>query len=88
KTLFMRLYTQGLSTAGFMLGMPRCSLTGCARSYPHSFEEFKRKSQVLCPECRHNLNVALENMKSVPEVNVDTKDEERAESVKLKYGIK
>jgi len=88
KTLFMRVYTQGLSTAGFLLGLPRCSSSGCARSYPHSLEEFKRKSHTLCKECKHNLNVFLEKVKDIPEIDVDSAEMERLKSVKSKYGIK
>lgn len=88
KTLFMRVYTQSLSTAGFLLGLPRCSSSGCARSYPHSLEEFKRKSHTLCKECKHNLNVFLEKVKDIPEIDVDSAEMERLKNVKLKYGIK
>lgn len=88
KTLFMRIYTQGLSTTGFLLGLPRCSSTGCARSYPHSLQEFKRKSYVLCSECRHNLNIFLEKLKDIPDIDVSLADRTRLENVKLKYSIK
>lgn len=88
KTLFMRVYTQGLSTAGFLLGLPRCSSSGCARSYPHSLGEFIRKSHALCKECKHNLNVFLEKVKDIPEIDVDSAEMERLKSIKLKYGIK
>ncbi len=88
ETLFMRIYTQGLSTSGFFLGMPRCSSSGCARSYPHSFQEFKRKSYVLCDECKRNLNIVMEKLKDVPDIDVDPADSARLESVMSRYGIK
>lgn len=88
KTLFMRIYTQGLSTSGFLLGMPRCSSSGCARSYPHSLQEFKRKSYALCDECKRNLNIVLEKFKDIPDVDAEPAQRARLESVKARYGIK
>lgn len=87
KLFFKRLLTQSLSTGGFLLGLPRCSSLGCARSYPHSFAEFKRKSHKLCRECQNNLNKILEKLKDCPEVDWSLEDLERLNNVKGKYSL-
>lgn len=87
KILFKRLFTQSLSTAGFLLGMPRCSIPGCARSYPHSLAEFKRKSYKLCRECKNNLNQVLEKLQNYPEVNWNQEDLKRLNSAQNKYDL-
>jgi predicted Zn-dependent protease len=87
KILFQRIYTQLLSTAGFILGIPRCSLAGCARSYPHSFAEFKNKSYLLCSQCQGNLNKRLQELSNYPDVEYQEQDKSRLEKIKVKYGI-
>ncbi len=87
KLLFKRILTQSLSTAGFLLGLPRCSVPVCARSYPHSFFEFKRKSHKLCQECKTNLNKKMEELKDCPEVSRDPQDLVRLDSVTKKYNL-
>ncbi|MFH0791248.1 MAG: tetratricopeptide repeat protein [Candidatus Omnitrophota bacterium] len=87
KTLFKRLFTQSLSTAGFLLGMPRCSIPGCARSYPHSLAEFKQKSYKLCRECKNNLNQVLEKLQGYPEADWNQEGLKRLNSVQNKYGL-
>ncbi len=87
EVLFKRLLTQCLSTGGFLLGLPRCSSPGCARSYPHSFQEFKRKSYNLCKECQNNLNKLLEKIKKYPEVDWTKEDLDRLQAVKNKYNL-
>jgi len=88
RELFKRIYTQCLSTTGFLLGMPRCSTPGCARSYPHSLGEFKRKSYKLCPECRNNFNnLFWEKIKYFPETDWSAEDLLRLEEARKKYRI-
>ncbi|WP_020586275.1 tetratricopeptide repeat protein [Desulfobacter curvatus] len=53
--LVKRLLKQALSTANFMLGIPRCNTPFCARAYPHSLQEHDAKSDNLCPVCQSRL---------------------------------
>lgn len=53
--LVKRLLKQALSTANFMLGIPRCNTPFCARAYPHSLQEHDAKSDDLCPVCQSRL---------------------------------
>jgi predicted Zn-dependent protease len=50
-----RTVMQALSSAGFVIGIPRCTNPTCARAYPNSLEEQDRKDDKLCNECRENL---------------------------------
>lgn len=46
---------QTLSSAGFILGIPRCSLPTCARSYVSNVEDQDEKEAKLCIECQSSL---------------------------------
>jgi tetratricopeptide (TPR) repeat protein len=59
KRLVDRTFKQSLSSIGFMLGVPRCTMPGCARAYPHSLQEHDAKSTDLCDECRKGFEKAL-----------------------------
>ncbi len=87
KLLFKRLFTQSLSTGGFLLGLPRCGTPACARTYPHSFSEFKRKSAELCEVCRSSLDKFLAKIKDYPEIDWAKEDMLRLEKVKDKYNF-
>ena len=50
-----RTVMQALSSAGLIIGIPRCTIPNCARAYPNSLEEQDRKDDKLCDECRENL---------------------------------
>ena len=50
-----RIVMQGLSSVGFLIGIPRCTVDTCARAYPHSLEEHDAKDDALCNECKDNL---------------------------------
>ena len=50
-----RSVNQSLSSTGFILGIPRCTVSNCARTYPHSLEEQDSKDDILCNECREAL---------------------------------
>ncbi|MBI9097688.1 MAG: DUF1266 domain-containing protein [Spirochaetaceae bacterium] len=50
-----RSVNQSLSSTGFILGIPRCTVSNCARAYPHSLEEQDSKEDILCNECREAL---------------------------------
>lgn len=50
-----RVVMQGLSSAGYLIGIPRCTVDTCARAYPHSLAEHDRKNDELCDECKRNL---------------------------------
>jgi len=50
-----RSVMQALSSAGTIIGIPRCTIPNCARAYPNSLEEQDRKDDKLCDECRENL---------------------------------
>jgi len=50
-----RTVMQALSSAGFVIGIPRCTNPTCARAYPNSLDEQDRKDDKLCNECRENL---------------------------------
>jgi predicted Zn-dependent protease len=85
---FKRVYTQALSTTGFMLGIPRCSTPMCARSYPHNLAEFKKKSWRLCPQCLRALDETRSSLlREVPEEPWPTDDAIRWGNVKREYGV-
>ncbi|GHU12685.1 hypothetical protein FACS1894161_1430 [Spirochaetia bacterium] len=50
-----RAIIQALSSAGFVIGIPRCTIPNCARAYPNSLAEMDRKPMELCNECKTNL---------------------------------
>ncbi|MGP1594620.1 MAG: archaemetzincin [Treponema sp.] len=47
---------QSLTSAGHLIGIPRCSSPHCVRSYAHSLSEHHQKGSELCNECRENIN--------------------------------
>ena len=53
--LVQRTLKQALSSANFILGIPRCGNPDCARAYPNSLQELDQKPDVLCPLCRERL---------------------------------
>ncbi|MFH0801871.1 MAG: archaemetzincin [bacterium] len=57
-----RALKQGLSSAGYILGVKRCTDPDCARAYPHSLIEHDRKSTELCPQCRRRLEEVLKKL--------------------------
>ncbi|NOY08077.1 MAG: hypothetical protein GXP33_04465 [Spirochaetes bacterium] len=57
-----RTVMQGLSSVGFLVGIPRCTTAACARAYPHSLKEQDAKEDTLGYECRRNL-IELYNTK-------------------------
>ena len=62
KELLKRTSIQAFSSVGFLLGMPRCSISGCARAYTHSLLEFKKKKMKLCDECLGVLQELLDSL--------------------------
>lgn len=54
-----RLCKQMLSSAGFAVGVPRCTDLRCARSYPRSLAEHDAKGSTLCADCRDGFAKAL-----------------------------
>jgi len=64
-----RTVMQGLSSVGFLIGIPRCSIATCARAYPHSLKEQDAKEDTLCYECRSNL-IKLYNRYRYREYNI------------------
>ena len=59
--LIARTLKQALSSANFILDIPRCANPNCARAYPHSLSELDRKPTDLCRQCKD----ALEQRKTV-----------------------
>ena len=57
-----RAVMQAFSSAGIIIGIPRCTQPDCARAYPNSLAEHDRKEETLCEECRHNLRVLYARM--------------------------
>jgi predicted Zn-dependent protease len=57
--LATRTYKQVLSSAGFMLGVPRSVDPLCARAYPASLDEHDAKGDKLCDDCRTGFAKAL-----------------------------
>lgn len=53
--LLRRALKQGLSSAGFILDVPRCVNPDCARAYPHSLAELDQKPDTLCALCQERL---------------------------------
>lgn len=50
-----RFVKQALSSAFFILGIPRCTSPMCARAYPHSLTEHDQKGTELCLWCKEQL---------------------------------
>ena len=50
-----RIVMQGMSSTGFLIGIPRCTVDTCAHAYPHSLAEHDQKDDTLCDECTDNL---------------------------------
>jgi predicted Zn-dependent protease len=86
-TFFRRVFTQSLSTGGFLLGIEMCSSPGCARSYPHSFLEFRKKKFTLCAQCLQKLLSQIQLLQDVPNVEWKKEDMERLKQAKDKYGL-
>jgi predicted Zn-dependent protease len=59
KRLVERTLKQSLSSIGFMLGVPRCSMPTCARAYPNSLAEHDAKSTALCGACKSKFEEVL-----------------------------
>ena len=55
-----RAVMQGLASAGHLIGIPRCSMKGCARAYAHSLAEQDAKQPHLCFECIRNTNAVYQ----------------------------
>ena len=55
-----RAVMQGLASAGHLIGIPRCSMKGCARAYAHSLAEQDAKQPHLCFECIRNINAVYQ----------------------------
>jgi predicted Zn-dependent protease len=49
--LAKRTLMQGLSSAGHIFGLRRCTTPTCARAYPNSLAEHDAKDAKLCPPC-------------------------------------
>ena len=60
-----RAVMQAFSSAGIIIGIPRCTYPSCARAYPHSLEEHDRKDLMLCYECRQNLRQRYARLKAI-----------------------
>lgn len=56
-----RAVMQGLASAGHLIGIPRCSIKGCARAYAHSLAEQDAKQPSLCSECIRNINTVYQS---------------------------
>lgn len=54
-TEIKRIVMQGMSSTGYLIGIPRCTVDTCARAYPHSLMEHDKKNDTLCNECTENL---------------------------------
>ena len=54
--LVTRALKQTLSSANFVLGIPRCSNPNCARAYPSSLPELDQKPDELCSLCKERLS--------------------------------
>lgn len=59
--LIKRLLKQALSSANFIIGIPRCNNPYCARAYYHSVAEQDAKSDELCHECAARLEAYKKN---------------------------
>ncbi|NPD75528.1 hypothetical protein HNV06_25770 [Oceanispirochaeta sp. M1] len=57
-----RANMQALSSAGYLVGIPRCTVAHCSRAYPHSLDEHDNKEEILCDECKSNLKNTYEQM--------------------------
>ena len=53
--LVKRALKQALSSANFILGIPRCTNPDCARAYPSTLQELDQKPDALCPLCKERL---------------------------------
>ena len=58
-----RAVMQAFSSAGYIIGIPRCSTPLCARAYPNSLAEQDEKNDALCHDCIHSLNEAYAALK-------------------------
>ena len=58
-----RVVMQAFSSAGLVIGIPRCTNPNCARAYPNSVEEHDRKEDKLCAECKTNLRKLYASLK-------------------------
>jgi predicted Zn-dependent protease len=54
--LITRTLKQSLSSANFILDIPRCTNPNCVRAYPHSLDELDKKPVELCPVCQNALD--------------------------------
>ena len=61
--LVKRAVMQAFSSAGMIIGIPRCTSPSCARAYPHSLAEHDRKEERICTECRARLEARLRELK-------------------------
>lgn len=61
-TKIKRAVMQAMSSAGFLVGIPRCTVAKCSRAYPHSLREHDAKNDILCEECKKNLIKLYESM--------------------------
>lgn len=55
-----RTNMQALSSVGYLVGIPRCTVAHCSRAYPHSLYEHDKKKEILCDECKKNLKDVYE----------------------------
>ena len=58
--LRQRLLKQAISSAFFVLGIPRCTSPVCVRAYPHSLTEHDQKGTELCAACQAQLRAKLQ----------------------------
>ena len=58
-----RAVMQAFSSAGYIIGIPRCSTPLCARAYPNSLAEQDMKNDVLCPSCVQSINEVYASLK-------------------------
>lgn len=61
--LITRTFKQGMSSANFILGIPRCTNPNCVRAYPHSLDELDRKPSELCDACQATLRDVKQKLK-------------------------
>lgn len=61
--LITRTFKQAMSSANFVLGIPRCTNPNCVRAYPHSLDELDRKPSELCAVCQAALRDVKQKLK-------------------------
>jgi predicted Zn-dependent protease len=61
--LVTRTIKQAMSSANFILGIPRCTNPNCVRAYPHSLDELDRKPSELCDVCQTALRDVKKKLK-------------------------